>query len=121
MYYASSSPAPPRTGGPAMPSDFAEALFHSVRSDRNEPWGRQQAMDGLRAALARGRLNPYEHLAAQKRLQRDLEEQLQDLVAKEDQGGRNAMTRASAERRGIFSRSSWHGDRGASTRAPAAP
>ena len=75
---------------PAMTGDFAEALFHSVRSDRSEPWGRQQAMDGLRAVLARGRRNPYEHLAAQKRLQRDLEVELRALIDQADGNGDGA-------------------------------
>ena len=65
---------------PAMTVDFAETLFHAIRCDRDEPHGRAQAMDGLRAVLKRGGLNPYEHLAAQKRLQRDLEEQLEAMA-----------------------------------------
>ena len=66
---------------PLMTADFAEALFHSVRPDRNEPWGRQQARNGLETVLERGQLNPYEHLTVQKRLQRDLEEDLRALIA----------------------------------------
>lgn len=66
---------------PARTRDFAEVLFHTLRPDREEPWGRQQAMDGIRSVLARGQLNQIEHIATQKRLMIYLEKELEYLAS----------------------------------------